>query len=152
MEHHLFELEPEHVIARNEVTAAAGALDQRLTTLCELGLDDATFARCLQRVHARLSTVLETLLQERRQAGEIPATGERERAQIGAAGLRLRSAVNPQSGTRVIAESLLGDVDELCEKITKARAFVHPRPDLDRAMDELERAAEHAGTELAAFA
>lgn len=139
----MFELKPEHTVAKDEVTAAAGALEERLAVLSELNLADEALATAIERSRKRLSAALDPLLQRRRGAGELPDAGQREKAQLGAVGLRVKSLFSEDSEAHVVAASLLEDCDELLAKIAEAEAFAGHDTALDQAMAGLKDATEH---------
>lgn len=148
----MIELKSEPTVARDEVTSAAGALKERLNVLSELNFEDQALTRAVGEARNALASALEALLECRRRAGELPDAGQREKAQFGAVGLRVKTLFSEDTEAQVVAESLLEHCDDLLVKVAAAQRFAGEHPALDRALEDLESAAGQARSAFRALA
>lgn len=140
----MFELKPEDVVARDDVTAAAGTLAERLDVLRDMGLHDESLRRAVARSADALSGALDELLRCRRDAGDLPDAGQREAAQAGAVGLRVRSLFSEDSEAQIVAADLLEHCEDLLAKIDRARDFSGGNAAVGGAMASVRKATEQA--------
>jgi hypothetical protein len=137
----MFELKPEHIVVRDEVTAAAGTLAERLDVLHELHLHDDRLQRTVARATEVLAGALDRLLECRRADGDLPDAGQREAAQIGAVGLRMKTLFSEDTEAHVVAADLIEHCDDLLAKVDRARAFAGASAAVDDAMAVMREAA-----------
>lgn len=144
-------LKPVEAVALDDVTRAGQELIERLDTIVALQLHDDELRQVLERHGERLAGEIDELCERRRRAGDLPAAGNMERAELAAIAMKARSFFSNETETPQVAAALIEEYRMLHDLIDDARAVMARDHPLHESLHGLDALLGEIGEEVRGF-